>query len=331
MLSVIVPTYNSEKTIEFCLQVVKKSEKVDFELIVVDDGSLDATISIAKKYADKLIEHPKNLGRGQARNAGVASAQGEILVFIDSDVVVKDDSLSIIKAYFLAHSEVDALCGMLSKEHPNPDFLSQYKNLYMNYIFSKLPERINFLYGSIHAIRREAVMSYGEGAKIADDTEQGQKLSARGNKIAFLKDLQVVHLKKYTFLSFVKNDFQIPYEWVKIFLRYKGWNEIGKNKGGYLHSPKEQLVSVVLAPIDLLLLGAAIWVNAILPLFGVILAAWFFLNLGFFSFLLGEKGLVFGMFSVFVTFIDHLIMAAGIVSGFLAGSLCFIKRKSTNL
>lgn len=320
ILSIIIPTFNSERTLEQCLQAVRSSFYQDRELIVVDDGSKDKTVSIAEKYAGLVVSQGKHQGRSYARKSGIEKAKGEILVFIDSDVVIKQDTLTTIADYFSVHPEVDALTGLLSKEHPNADYFSQYKNLYMNYTFSRLLERVNFLYGSLFAVRRRALIPYGHEVKIADDTEFGQRLTAEGKRIDFLKGLEVLHLKKYNFFSLVKNDFLIPFDWASIFIRHKGWRELGKNQTGYLHSPKEQLVSVILAPL--------IFFSAFLSLrpLVVLTLTWFFLNLRFFRFLTREKGFIFGLASVGFTLFDHLVMALGILAGFAKAVLTPLKK-----
>jgi len=187
-------------------------------------------------------------------------AEGQILVNIDSDVLIKTDTLTQISEFFETHSQADALTGCLSKHSPDRGFFSQYKHLYMYFIFSKLPERVTFFYGSIYAMRAtglhdsyHAVKEADLIAKMADDTGLGQGYAASGKHIFFLKDLQVMHLKKFTVASFVKNDFHIPFDWAKIFFHYKGWRQIGRGGTGYCHSPKEQLLSVVLAPLLLML------------------------------------------------------------------------------
>lgn len=262
-----------------------------------------------------MVSHSKNRGRSHARNSGIEKAKGEILVFIDSDTVIKPDTLTKIFNYFLKHEKEDALTGLLSKEHPNPSYFSQYKNLYMNYIFRKLPERVNFLFGSICAIRRRALMPFGPEVKLADDTALGQRLTQMGRQIAFLRDLEVVHLKDHSFFSLLKNDFQIPFDWAKIFIQHKGWRQLGRNQTGYLHSPKEQLLSVVIAP-TIVLSSLALLFGLSLPPFALPLALiWIFLNLHFFIFLTKEKGLLFGAASVLTTFFDNLAMALGIFCG----------------
>ena len=144
-LSVIVPAYNSEKSLKPCLEAVRNSAYKDYELIVVDCGSRDGTSFIAKKYADKVIVHHKNPGRLKVRYSGIMASSGEAIVNVDSDVIVKPDTFTKINDYLSEYQKTDAVTGSLSKEHPHADFFSQYKNLYMNYIFSKLPERVTFL------------------------------------------------------------------------------------------------------------------------------------------------------------------------------------------
>ena len=314
-LSVIVPTYNSSRTIEKCLKAIKQSGFLDYELIVVDCASQDSTASISKKYADKIIELHENTGRRRARKIGIEVSSGPIIVNVDSDVLIKADTLAMIAAYFSRHRQIDALTGLLSKEHPNPGFFSQYKNLYMHYIFKKLPERVSFLYGSIYALRRSAIEAPGTDIKIADDTALGQKLALSGKQIAFLNDLEVIHLKKYDLAAFIKNDFQIPFEWAKIFLTYKGWKQLGRQGTGYAHSPKGQVASVLLVPaIFLSLVGSLFGHNFILFTLALALI-WFFLNSHFLYFLSKERGLLFGILSFFVTLADNMIMALGILCG----------------
>lgn len=326
-LSVVVPAYNAEDSIEECLKAIRQSIYKDYELIIVDCGSKDATLSIAKKYADKVIELHKGPGRSQARTAGIRASRGDIIVNIDSDIVIRQDALTKIDNWFSKHQETDALTGLLSKEHPNTNFFSQYKNLYMHYIFRRLPEKITFLYGSIHALRREASRLYDSDVKVADDTALGQRLISQGKRIAFLKGLEVVHFKRHNLFSFIKNDFQIPFDWAKIFLKYKGWKQLGRYKTGYAHSPKEQLASVVLAPLILLLGLAILFGYSLIPLIIFLILMWLLLNLRFLIYLAKERGLSFGLLAIFVTFLDNIIMAIGILCGFAAFFIPNIRKR----
>lgn len=318
LVSIVVPVYNSEKTLEGCLGSILKQDypRDKYEIVVVDDGSTDGTYVIAEKLADRVIKHSGNLGLACARKSGMSIAKGEIIVNTDSDILVKSDTLSKIATYLMRHEEVSAVTGILSKEHPNRNFFSQYKNLYMNYIFNKLPERVTFLYGSIHALRKEAAQLYDPSFDIGEDTAFGQALVSRGKSVVFLRDLEVVHLKKYSLFSFVKNDFLIPFYWTKIFLRSKSWKNLFRNKTGFSHSPKAQLVSVVLAPV-IFLMGVAFLLGYLPAHFLIVtILTWLFLNIRFFKFLSKEKSFFFGILALSVTFLDNAIMAIGILCGF---------------
>lgn len=83
-VSVVVCAYNAQATIRQCLEGLRKVEYPDCEVIVVDDGSTDATAAIAGEYAVRLICTP-NRGLSNARNTGMEVATGEIVAYIDSD------------------------------------------------------------------------------------------------------------------------------------------------------------------------------------------------------------------------------------------------------
>ncbi len=88
MISVIIPTYNREDTIERSLKSVLNQTYLDFEVIIVDDFSSDGTLSVLSKFNDsriKIIELDENKGANFARNIGIESAKGEYIAFQDSD------------------------------------------------------------------------------------------------------------------------------------------------------------------------------------------------------------------------------------------------------
>ena len=100
MITVIVPVYNSSQTLKKCLDAVFSNKFEKFEIIVISDGSKDNSIDIAKNYNCKIIELKQNKGPAFARNTGANSASGDILLFVDSDVVVKEDILMHVNKAF---------------------------------------------------------------------------------------------------------------------------------------------------------------------------------------------------------------------------------------
>ena len=88
LFSVIIPTYNRAPLLRQALDSVLAQEFTDFELIVVDDGSTDETLTVARSYGDQVRLVPQeHRGPGVARNRGAEHASGEYVAFLDSDDV----------------------------------------------------------------------------------------------------------------------------------------------------------------------------------------------------------------------------------------------------
>ena len=87
LVSIVVPCYNSAKTLKTTLETILAQSYSDIEVIIVSDGSTDDTVKIAKAIKDprvKVIEK-ENGGVSTSRNAGIDVAKGEFIMFIDSD------------------------------------------------------------------------------------------------------------------------------------------------------------------------------------------------------------------------------------------------------
>jgi len=113
LVSIIIPTYLEEKNIEHCLKSIKNQnfEKDKIEIIVVDSNSHDKTRTIAKKYADKVI-NIKSRGVGRARNFGAKRAKGEILLFLDADTVLDSGFIKRVHRSF-SNPHVVCVSGMV--------------------------------------------------------------------------------------------------------------------------------------------------------------------------------------------------------------------------
>ena len=100
-ISVVVCSHNGERTIGECLEGLLDLDYPDFEVIVVDDGSTDATAAIAKDYGYRLIT-TSNLGLSNARNIGIDEATGEIIAYLDDDARPDPHWLTYLAATFLS-------------------------------------------------------------------------------------------------------------------------------------------------------------------------------------------------------------------------------------
>lgn len=121
-LSVIVPVYNTEAFLATCLDSILSQTGVTMEVIIVNDGSTDSSADIIQRYAMKdsriRCEYQTNQGLSVARNAGLRSAKGEYVLFVDSDDWLLPDSLRYY--LYVAHrKDVDVVVGIVSIYYEN--------------------------------------------------------------------------------------------------------------------------------------------------------------------------------------------------------------------
>ena len=109
-ISIIIPVYNVKKYLRECLDSILAQSYKDFEIILVDDGSTDSSGNICDEYSMKYenikVLHKNNNGLSSARNAGLDIAQGEYILFIDSDDVVSPIMLETLIAHVAGYDIV---------------------------------------------------------------------------------------------------------------------------------------------------------------------------------------------------------------------------------
>ncbi|UCB53316.1 MAG: glycosyltransferase family 2 protein, partial [Candidatus Zixiibacteriota bacterium] len=115
-ISVIIPIRNGLDTLGQCLASLKRMNFPDFEVIVVDDGSEKDCSEVVNSYGFKSIRLKKPSGVECARNKGAELATGEILVFIDCDMIVPPDALQRIHHRFSGnhYAAISGICGFRS-------------------------------------------------------------------------------------------------------------------------------------------------------------------------------------------------------------------------
>ncbi|WP_088012483.1 glycosyltransferase family 2 protein [Gottfriedia acidiceleris] len=100
LISVIIPVYNVEKYISTCLDSVLAQSMIDFEVLLINDGSTDRSAVICDKYSNKdkrvKVYHKENSGPSSARNLGIKKASGEYIMFIDADDYIDQDTFRIV-------------------------------------------------------------------------------------------------------------------------------------------------------------------------------------------------------------------------------------------
>lgn len=143
LVSVIIPIYNSEKVLYRCLESIIKQTFTNIEIILVNDGSLDDSLSIIKKFANKdqriKVINQKNAGVSAARNAGIEASNGNFITFIDADDYVEVNYIEELYDTLYKYNADICLCTEL-EEMPNGKILvkkiDDTKEEYLPKIFS---------------------------------------------------------------------------------------------------------------------------------------------------------------------------------------------------
>ncbi len=122
MVSVIIPVFNAAPYLDECLASVAKQSLSDFECLLVDDGSTDASPAICDRWVAEdrrfHVIHQDNAGVSAARNRGMGAAKGEHVAFIDSDDRVEEDYLEKLFDALTANKADIAVCG-LTRDYPD--------------------------------------------------------------------------------------------------------------------------------------------------------------------------------------------------------------------
>ena len=210
-VSVIIPAHNAVPYLEASLAAVKAELPEKGELILVDDCSTDRTAERASELGARVLRLETNSGPSAARNMGAAEARGEILFFVDSDVVIRPGAVDRVLSFFMSHPEYDAVFGSYDARPLAKGTVAQYRNLLHHYVHQTgNPEAATF-WGACGAIRREAFGAL-EGfdsqrfPRCIEDIELGYRLRESGRRIYLDKGLQCTHLKRWTLASVIRTE-----------------------------------------------------------------------------------------------------------------------------
>jgi glycosyltransferase involved in cell wall biosynthesis len=211
-VSVIIPAHNASPYLESCLTAVVASSYPSFEVIVVDDASTDNTAEIARKYGADVLRLNQKSGPAAARNYGEQKAKGDILFFIDSDILVQRGTIARVTTNFLENPDIAAVFGTYDDSPAEKNFISQYKNLFHHFIHQQSSSEAATFWAGCGAIRKEVFKRMGGFDRrrylisSIEDIELGYRMKKEGYRILLDKDLQVKHLKKWKFISFLNAD-----------------------------------------------------------------------------------------------------------------------------
>jgi glycosyltransferase involved in cell wall biosynthesis len=183
LVSIVIPNYNYAASVGLCVRACRAQTYSNVEVIVVDDGSTDASVAVAEAAGARVISTPVNAGVAAARNLGAARAGGEILMFIDSDVMPEPDAVANAVELLRSHPEIGAVSGTYDPEPLIVDSkIEEYRCLHQYFLLNAEEGPIPTIHTAICAIRAEVFADLGgfnPRLRQTEDQDFGLRLTQR--------------------------------------------------------------------------------------------------------------------------------------------------------
>jgi hypothetical protein len=292
-LSAIVPATDAPATLEQCLEAIRTAAEGPEELIVVTE--------------------PPPAGPAAARNEGASRADGDVLVFVDADVLPHADAFRRIRAAFAADPGLAAVFGSYDDDPP-AGVVAGFRNLLHHHVHQEGAGPVPTFWAGLGAIRRDVFLAAGgfdaerfPTASI-EDVELGLRLSAVGERVELDPDVQGTHLKAWTLAEMVRTDFSrrgVP--WVRLLADADGAGATALNLGWRHRASAAACVAGVAALVARRPAGAALALAALVGL-----------NASFYRLLLRRRGPAEAVAGVGLHAIHHLTAVAAVPVGLAA-------------
>ena len=323
MFEVIVPAFNAAHTLKACLEGLLRADVDRGRIIVCDDGSSDDTVQIAQSMSIRVVGCKRRTGAAAARNRGISASTAEILVFVDSDVIVAPDAITRLCAFLENSRSASAVFGAYDDAPADPHIVSRYRNLLHHYTHLEGAGVAHTFWTGLGAVRRNAAVSIGgfdETLHAMEDVDFGMRLSRAEHEIILEPGIQGKHLKRWKFWSMIRTD---------ILHRALPWSRLLLRRGTVedeLNLKVRHRLGVFFACLGcaLMLLGLFAPVSLFLAMGCFALSLW--QNLDFYRYLARKKGIAFAVATAPFQIIYYLCAAIGLSMALVEG--LFVKRSS---
>lgn len=225
-ISVIVPAFNAADTLGECLSALlnQSAPRNSYEIIVVDDGSLDATADVVMRYCQQgvhLVRQP-NQGAAKARNMGVAQSTGDLVLFTDADCAPRPDWIERLVAAFDDPDLVGAKGTYLTHQRR---LVARFVQIEYEDRYDRMrkQECIDFIDTYSAGYRRDVFLQnngFDVSARFVEDQEFSFRLAEKGYKLIFVPAAQVYHRHDRDILEYVERKFNIGVWKARIMQRH---------------------------------------------------------------------------------------------------------------
>jgi GT2 family glycosyltransferase len=225
--SLIITAHRGGPMLQACLDSAARLDPLPRELILAIDGADPAVLDAVKSPVFKVLTHTDRPGVSATRNAAARAAVGRILVFADSDVLLRPDHIARLAQAFTDHPGAAAVIGSYDDQPAAPGLVSRYRNLLHHDTHQHGSPHAQTFWagcGAVHRAAFEEVGGFDESYRLpsVEDIELGYRLRQAGHHIRLVPSWQVKHLKKWRLRDLIFTDIgrrAIP--WTRLLRREK--------------------------------------------------------------------------------------------------------------
>lgn len=312
-VSVIIPSQDSIRTIGHCLAALAQQSYAPFEIIVVDDGSIDDSPRVAAAMGAVVRYTGVASGQSVARNLGAEHARGEILFFLDSDVALAPDAIALAVEGLRSDAELGAICGVYDHEPLLPTTAAGHFRTVQQYVwFNEVDGTVPGLHTAMFAVRAEVFREIGPfntGLRYAEDQEYGYRLHQRYDVRASLA-IRGKHDHDAALSTILRKVYHRARQGMPLWLRYRTLPG-GAGSGPRAVASAVLLAGVVAVPLPLLLGPASAAVAPTLVAVGVLL------DLPMYRYAVRSRGVRFGIYFGAVQLLVNVVAATAAGVGVL--------------
>ena len=321
-VSVIVSFHQNLTQLQQCLEAVRRAGSLLpagsalAQIIVAADGARDDPSETARAAGATVVSIDGPLGPAVARNRGAAAATGDLLVFVDTDVVMARDALARMAGLFIEDAAVGAAFGAYDNSPADPGFVSQCRNLAHAFVHERANRKARTFWAGLGAVRANVFARVGGfderfARPSVEDIDLGYRIDSAGIGITLDAAIRGTHLKRWTLRSVVTTDIRdrgIP--WVQLIRRYGGMHND-------LNLTVAYRACVVVAYLLLICLAATWWQPALLAAAAVAVAALWLMDWPYYRFFVRQRGLGFALRWFPFHVLHHLCNGISFVAGTL--------------
>jgi GT2 family glycosyltransferase len=290
-----MPVHNNAREIARALAAVETGRSHVKEVIVVDDGSTDGSAEVAERFGARVERTRGHAGAPAARNQGALCATGEVLFFLDADVVAGPSTFARAAVLLDEHPEYDAAFGSYDDAPYVATTVSRFRNLLHHYTHQTGNREATTFWTGCGLVRKaafDAVGGFDDAWRGLEDIEFGHRLRARGSRILLEPTLLVKHLKRWTLTSMAWTDLRYrAFLWSRLLLQQEALPDD-------LNVRTTQRVSVVISLLAVAMLPLALldvrWLVAVAAASASVVA----INRDFYALLTRRGGLAFALLCI---------------------------------